>query len=296
MNRTFMTSALIAVLIATTRVADAAPRSFICAGQGVVCRVSVDGKIVWQMRAGGACYDVWQLPNGNVLFTFKKGAKVVTPDRKVVWQYLGPQGSEIHSCSPIGDGRYLVGEASTTPKLLEVDGDGKIVKSIAVQTKTKRVHGQFRQVRKTPQGTYLVAQTGERKVCEYDGEGKVIRSIEVPGNPFIALRLPDGNTLIACGDGHKLIEVDAQGKVVWSLSENDLPGNPLRFIAGVQRLANGNTIVCNWGGHGHVRKQPQIFEVTRDKRVVWQFDDKTSKQFRTIASAQVLDVGEEPLR
>ena len=45
-----------------------------------------------------------------------------------------------------------------------------------------------------------------------------------------------------------------------------------------------------------MRQQPQIFEVTRDKRVVWQFDDKTSKQLRTIASAQLLDVAGEPLR
>ena len=90
--------------------------------------------------------------------------------------------------------------------------------------------------------------------------------------------------------------VSPEGKIVWGLSANDLPGNPLRFVAGVQRLPNGNTIVCNWGGHGHVRKQPQIFEVTRDKRVVWQFDDKASKQFRTIASAQLLDVDGEPLR
>ena len=240
--------ALAGLLLAATHAIDAAPatsRSFLCAGQGVVCRVSAEGKIVWEMSAGGPCYDAWQLPNGNVLFTFKKGAKIVAPDKRTVWEYLGPKGCEIHSCSPIGDGMYLVAEASATPRLLEVDGDGKIVKSISVQTKTKRVHGQFRQVRKTPQGTYVVAQTSERKVCEYDGDGKVIRTIEVPGNPFMALRLPDGNTLIACGEGHKLIEVDAQDKVVWSVSENGLPGHPLRFVAGVQRLPNGNTIVCN---------------------------------------------------
>ena len=90
MERTFASPALIGLLIAATHVLDAAPaapHSFICAGQGVVCRVSAEGKIVWQMRAGGACYDVWQLPNGNVSFTFKRGAKVVSPDRKVVWQF-----------------------------------------------------------------------------------------------------------------------------------------------------------------------------------------------------------------
>ncbi len=35
-----------------------------------------------------------------------------------------------------------------------------------------------------------------------------------------------------------------------------------------------------------------LFEVTRDKRVVWQFYNKTDRQFRTVASAQLLDVEE----
>jgi len=268
--------------------------AFICAGQGVVCRVSADGEVEWECRAGGPCLDVWQLPNGNVLFTFKRGAKEVSPDKKVVWQYLGPKGCEIYSCSPLGDGRYLIGEQGKPPRLLEVDRKGSIIKEIQVKTKTKRVHGQFRQVRKTTEGTYLVAQTGERQVCEYDGKGQVIRTIKVPGNPFVAVRLPNGNTLIACGDGHKLIEVDRDGKVVWRLDENELTGHPLRFVAGVQRLPNGNTVVCNWGGHGHVGQQPQIFEVTRDKRVVWQFFNKTDRRFRTIASVQLLDIAGDP--
>jgi len=263
-------------------------RRFICAGQGVVCRVAADGAIEWQHRTGGACYDVWQRPNGNVLFTFKNGAREIDPAGKTVWEYLGPKGCEIHSCSHIADGLYLVGEASASPRILEIDSEGTVVKAISVQTKTKRVHGQFRQVRKTAAGTYLLAQTSERKVCEYGADGALVRTMPVPGNPFVAVRLPDGNTLIACGEGHQLIEVDPNDSVVWCLSENDLPGNPLRFVAGIQRLPNGNTLVCNWGGHGHVRKQPQIFEVTRDKRVVWQFDDKERSQFRTIASVQIL--------
>jgi hypothetical protein len=85
-----------------------------------------------------------------------------------------------------------------------------------------------------------------------------------------------------------VIEVDPQDKVVWSLDENDLPGNPLRFVAGIQRLPNGNTVVCNWGGHGHVGQQPEVVEVTPDKKVVWQVDDY--KTFKTISGIQILDV------
>ena len=85
---------------------------------------------------------------------------------------------------------------------------------------------------------------------------------------------------------------DAQGKTVWEVGENDLPGNPLRFVAGMQRLPNGNTVVCNWGGHGHVGQQPQIFEVTRDKKVVGEVFD--FKQFGTLSGVFILGLEGDP--
>ena len=64
-------------------------------------------------------------------------------------------------------------------------------------------------------------------------------------------------------------------------------GHPLRFAAYVERLDNGNTLICNWTGHGHERKQPLLVEVTPDKRVVWQFDGRD--RFRGIIGLQLLD-------
>ena len=96
---------------------------------------------------------------------------------------------------------------------------------------------------------------------------------------------PDGKRL---SRKRRTIEVDPNDKIVWRIDENDLEGNPLRFVAGLHRLPNGNTVVCNWGGHGHVGQQPQIFEVTPDKKVVWQVYDY--KKFSTISNIQVLDV------
>jgi hypothetical protein len=68
-------------------------------------------------------------------------------------------------------------------------------------------------------------------------------------------------------------------------------GNPLRLPAGCQRLANGNTIICNYLGGGFMGKQPQAFEVTREKRVVWEFADH--KNFKTVNEIQVLDPSED---
>jgi len=102
------------------------------------------------------------------------------------------------------------------------------------------------------------------------------------------VKLPDGHLLVTCGDGHKVVELDADEKVVWELNENDLTGNPLRLMGGCQRLPNGSTIFCNYLGHGHLGEQPQFFELTRDKKIVWQFADHT--QFKSINQIQLLDV------
>jgi hypothetical protein len=242
------------------------------------------GNIEWACPAERP-QDVWRLPNGNVLFSHLRGVRQITLDKKVVWEYATSPPNEVQSCQPLPDGAVLIAECGTC-RLIEVDRRGQIRKQIKVAT-SQQVHGQMRVCRKTPGGSYLVALMGDRIVREYGGDGKVLRTIPTPGNVYAAVRLVGGNTLIACGDGHRLIEVDPQGKVVWNLGENDLPGNPLRFVAGVQRLPNGDTLVCNWGGHGHVGQQPQIFEVTRDKKVVWQVFDK---RLGTISSVQAIDV------
>ena len=116
----------------------------------------------------------------------------------------------------------------------------------------------------------------------------MLRSTPVPGDVHEVLRLPDGHLLVTCGDGHKVVEFDTAMKVVWSLDENELPGNPLRLMAGFQRLPNGNTIFCNYLGHGHLGEQPHFFEITRDKKVVWEFADHA--HFKTINQIQLLDV------
>src|SRR6185312_11157911 len=176
-------------------------------------------------------------------------------------------------------------------RLVEIDRAGKIAKQIqlALPPASIAIHDQFRGVRKTAAGHYLVCRKGEHQVEELDGDGKSLRLIPVPGDVHEALLLRDGHLLITCGDGHKVIELDTALKTVWELNENDLPGNPLRLMAGCQRLPNGNTVFCNYLGHGHVADaQPHFFEITPDKKIVWEYADHT--HFKTINQIQLLDV------
>lgn len=270
--------------------AFAASHPFLCTDSygGKVAVVAADGAITWEF----ACrhpQDCWALPNGNYLFCHAGGALELTPAKEIAWEYKAPAGTEVHACQPLPDGRVLIVECGTC-RLVEVDRAGKIAKEITLPAPPPAVklHDQFRGVRKTKAGHYLVSAKGQHEVLELDGEGKLLRRIATPGDVHEVVLLPDGHLLISCGDGHRLLELDEHEKVVWELGENDVPGNPLRLTAGLQRLPNGNTVFCNYLGHGHLGEQPHFFEITRDKRVVWEFADHA--HFKTINQIQLLDV------
>jgi hypothetical protein len=290
MNSLLSVLALIAFLCTTA--AQAAHPFLACDyGGNKVCRVSAEGKIEWQYDCKNP-QDCWVLPNGNYLFCYVSGAVEVTPDaaKKVVWEYKAPTDvkTEVHACQPLVDGKVMLVECGTS-RIIEVDRTGKITKEIKLTTDPKvKLHNQYRGTRKLANGHYVVCFKGEGKVVELDADGKVVRELKVPGDPHEVVPLAKGGLLVTCGDGHKVQELDAKGAIVWELNENDLAGNPLRLMAGCQRLPNGNTVFCNYLGHGHLGKQPQVLEVTRDKKVAWQVEDHT--QFKTINQIQLLDV------
>ena len=98
--------------------------------------------------------------------------------------------------------------------------------------------------------------------------------------------MPGGNTLIGCGNGNRVIEVTPTGQIVWSIEQNELAGITLAWVTTLQLLPSGNIIV----GNTHAgENNPQLFEVTRDKKIVWTFRD--FKTFgNSLATAMVLDV------
>ena len=261
---------------------------FLCCDHngGQVCVVNTDGTIAWRMEAKSP-QDCWKLPNGNILFCHRGGAIEADAEKKIVWEYKAPANVECHACQPLPNGNVMVAEGGTS-RLVEVDREGKIAKDIKFNTATKATHEQVRGARKTADGHYLLCLKGEHKVVELDGEGKQLKEIPVPGDVHEVLLLPDKHLLITTGEGRKLIELDETGKSVWEVGENDIPGNQLRLLAGIMRLPNGNTVVCNYLGHGFIGKQPQFFEITKDKKLVWDFSGKG--EFKTINQIQFLDV------
>jgi hypothetical protein len=244
-----------------------------------------DGKIIWTYSTGkGNEYDdVWMMSNGNILFSRMQYVAEITPKKEVVWRYDSPKGTEIHCCQPIGLDKVLFVQNGLPPKLKVVN-----TKTNATEVEhdlpaieppdPKTVHPQFRRVRYTAQGTYLVPFLNLHKVVEYDKDFKEIWSFDAsslpPGEKFsawAAIRLKNGNTLITNESGKSHLEVTPEKKIVWQIKPEDLPVE-YRYAntQSCTRLANGNTIICSRGASG---KGPQLIEVTPEKKVVWVLED-----------------------
>jgi hypothetical protein len=288
----FLRGALFAAAPADTAATGAAAgHPVVCTdySQGKVFVLSAAGAIEWEYPAPD-CNDVWRLPNGNFLFNTGHGVKEVTRAKEVVFSY--ESSSAIYACQRLANGLTFVAECNTG-RLLELASDGRIVKEVHLLPPGTDAGGLFmRNARRLENGHYLVAHYGLSVVREYDDQGHIVREVPAPGGPHSALRLPNGNWLIACADraggSPHVFEIDPAGRTVWSVGTHELPGIELKFMTGLQRLPNGNTVMSNWTGHDPASQAPHIIEVTPDKRVVW--TNTNHRDLRTVSSLQLFDI------
>jgi hypothetical protein len=240
--------------------------------------------------------DIHQLSNGNVLYACKTGAAEITPDRKIIWSYECPAGTECHSAQPVGLDKVFLCQNGTPAKAMLINKrTGKIEMEHELVTAKpgdpKSVHGQFRNVRMTKEGHFLIAHLNMGRVIEYNTEWDTVWSAAAP-SAWAAVRLKNGNTLIS-GNQHGYVrEVNKKGEIVWEVNKDDLPGFPLYTVHGVMRLANGNTLICNWGGF--LRKEDwdkvvQVIEVTPGKKVVWALHQWEVPDLGPASCIQLLD-------
>jgi hypothetical protein len=256
-----------------------AQHDFFYAGEAKAERMFIvrGGKIVWsyEHQGKGEISDAVLLPNGNVLFAHQFAITEITPDKKIVWNYDAPPGTEIHTAQPIGSNSVVFIQNGDPAKAIVLNrGTGSVEHEFTLAVKNpKNVHPQFRRARLTNKGTLLVAHLDWGKVVEYDLDGNEVWSIEAPG-AWSATPLVNGHVLIAGSSRKYVREVDRKGATVWEFTAADAPGYVLSDLQTATRLANGNTIINNWfnewSGKVDVSNAPvQAIEVTPDKKIVW---------------------------
>ena len=246
-------------------------------GKDVVAICEANGDVIWRHDTSGpkkghaGHHDVHLLENGNILFhdSWTK-TKEITLDKKVVWEYDSAKGNRgkrvnVHAFARLDNGETVIVE-SAVGRIIHVDKKGKITKRVPLGEGGRK---NTRLMRVLPNGNYLACAESPGVVTEYDGAGRIVWEYKIGTRVYGAIRLRNGNTLIASGNGNSIVEVTPDKRIVWDITKQ-VPGTDitLGWMTMLQELPNGNRVIdnCHAG-----EKNPQIFEITPDKQVVWEF-------------------------
>ncbi len=164
--------------------------------------------------------------------------------------------------------RLVLAEYGMGPnRLLELDAEGRLVWEYAPPSTTVIFEVQ-------PSGNILFGYGGKPTgVLEITSRGaEVFDYVSKSAQVFGCSRLPNGNTLISCGTQKRVIEVTPDKRIVWEFGASDAPELNITWVSSIQQLKNGNLIVGNFL-RGQEGKGAHAFEVTRDKNVVWKWED-----------------------
>ena len=215
------------------------PNGSILAGcGGAILRFDESGAMVRRYDENvGNMGDCHLLENGNILYADAESAKEIAADGTLLREWRDPDG---------GKGDY----------------------TFSVQS-----HNNMRWARKTPRGTYLVAQKSRGVIAEYDAKGRVLRKMEVPEHEVYGLAEVPGTeevygTFLDC-----VVRFDARGREVWRCTKEDLPGLDLTYICSIQIRKNGNLVLGNYAANRDGAHAVCMFEITPEKEVVWSYRD-----------------------
>jgi len=266
--------------------------------QGWIYELDWDGNIVWSFFDGNQHHDFRRLPNGNLLYIafekvpkdlqkkvrggikgseFPDGTMVndliveVTPEGKRVWEWHANDHMDPDiDIIALTNSRQEWGHGNG----LDIMEDGNILYDARVtdtvyliDKKTGKIIWRFGNI------AYLDKETGQ---IEY----KNPRASETFGGQhnvqLIRPGLPGAGNILLFDNGihankSRAVEIDPKTlKVVW---EEKIGSSTMgrfgrnyfsSFIGSVQRLPNGNTLICD-GANG------RLFEITREQEIAWEY-------------------------
>lgn len=239
-------------------------------------------QIEWEhpLEKGWECNSVAATPDGNILFSYARGAKVINREHKELWSIPAPDTCEMQTARVLPNGNYLLAWVGHPAVIMEVNPKGDILSTTEYETGIENPHAQFRQVNKNAAGNYLLPLFATSEVVEISPAGELVKSTLLEGTPFSTYALDNDNYWVACGDGHSLMEVNLEsGEVVRRYGENDIANARLFFVAQLLPSYGDGLYICNWQGHDANAKEansPQLLEIDGMGRVVWNINDNAT--------------------
>lgn len=251
---------------------------FFYAGQSKRLRMFIvkGDSVTWQYEykdGAGEFSDAMLLNDGHILVAHMHGIFEMTQEKKILWKYAAPKGTEIHTIQPIGINHVVFIQNGHPAKVVVMEIPSlRIVREFVIPANEKgSVHGQFRNARLTERGTLLVANMAQGFIAEYTSKGQEVDRW-TGMLPWSVNEIGKGNIFITGRKG-LLQEINRQGETIWQFNTAPLGiTQPQKTI----RLKNGNHIVNNW--YNEWNKTPmdsinppiQAVEIDKDGNIVWQ--------------------------
>ena len=232
-----------------------------------------DSNVVWQIDAPGWHHDFFRLPNGNTAYI---GFERMT-DEAAARVQGGLPGSEVEGEYILGDYfRELTPEGETVWEY-HCQSDMEIEKFPLEPFTARQEFAHANSIFYTKDDRYLISFRRSSILIMIDRATKaIVWSGNEPhwGGQHDAQILENGNLLLFA-NGFKtrgpalpfsqVVEMDLEtGEDVWSYTGSPPWSFNSPHISGCQRLASGNTLICEgvWG---------RIFEVTPGGDIVWEY-------------------------
>lgn len=243
-----------------------------CGWRQVAILDKESGRIEWShaLGEGEDCNDIEITPDGHILYAYTSGARLISREQQVVWDFKALPGEELFTATRLPSGHYLLAICGTPSRLLTLNEKGTQVDEQVFTNGITQVHDQFRQIAVTDRNTYLIPLMGKGEIIEMNRQGDILNKVYCGGNPFAVQILPDGNWLASCGDDHSFVEINPKNRAIETKVESgNLDRFALLFVAELVRYANGNTLISNWNGHSDDKSQPLLIEIDAARKVVW---------------------------
>ncbi len=274
---------------------DLSRHNFMYAGQSKNPRMFIvkDGQVTWEYNNSprrGEISDAVLMTDGNILIAHQHGIMEITKDKKVVWQYDAPEGSEIHTLQPIGRKHVIFVQNGTPAKvrIMEIPSC-KIVQEFEIPA-SKSVHGQFRNARLSSRGTLLVGHMSQGYLAEYSVQGNELCRWNIPG--VWSVTELEKEHLLVVGKGGIVKEMLRDGTTVREIHAKDYGISSAQKVV---RLKNGNWIINNWWNEWNktpldtMNAPVQAVEIDANGNAVWQLCSWKNPDLGPSTTIQPLD-------
>jgi len=219
--------------------------------------------IVWEYRESVGALNPNRLDNGNTLIVEVIANRVieVNPEKEIIWEYTDiDMPTDVER---LENGNTLITDRFGH-RVIEVTPE----KEVVWEYKNDSLQEIFSVQRLNNGNTLIADQCNPSRVIEVTPNKEVVW--EYGGGeeelrwPSLGQRLDDGNTLIADNSGmlnnssSRVIEVAPDKEIIWQFDDG------LFGIYTLQRLENGNTLICD-------QFNDRVIEVNPTKEIVWTY-------------------------